>query len=67
MLICGGVRSGAGTPSSPCISPLVTMERTMSAPPTSSPFTYNCGMVGQLPNSLMPWRIASSANTLTVW
>ena len=38
----------------------------MSEPPTNSPFTYNCGIVGHWLYSLMPWRTASSSSTLTV-
>ena len=32
----------------------------------NSPFTYSCGMVGQLLYSLMPWRISASSSTLMV-
>src|SRR5450830_493603 len=38
----------------------------MSEPPINSPLTYNCGMVGQLENSLMPWRTSGSSRTLIV-
>src|SRR6185436_18750291 len=37
-----------------------------SAPPTNLPFTYNCGMVGQLEYSLIPWRTSWSLSTSTV-
>jgi len=30
----------------------------MSEPPMNSPLMYSCGMVGQLENSLMPWRMS---------
>lgn len=30
-----------------CSSPAWNISRTMSQPPTNSPFTYSCGMVGQ--------------------
>jgi len=45
----GGVRSGSGKPSNFCNSPLLYIDCTMSAPPISSPLTYNCGIVGKLP------------------
>ena len=32
----------------------------MSSPPTSSPWTYTCGYVGQLENFLRPCRMSSS-------
>ena len=61
----GGVRSGAGSPSTWDSSPLVAICSMMSLPPTSSPSMYSCGMVGQLPKALMPSRISASASTLT--
>jgi len=49
IVICGGVRSGFGAPNRSCSSPLPYIDWMMSLPPTSSPFTYSCGIVGQLP------------------
>lgn len=40
--------------SASCNSPASNISIMMSAPPRNSPFTYNCGMVGQLAYSLMP-------------
>ena len=40
------------------------MERTISSPPTSSPFVYNCGKVGQSEKILRPCRTSSSARML---
>lgn len=37
-----------------CNSPASNISNMMSEPPKNSPFTYNCGMVGQLANSLIP-------------
>jgi hypothetical protein len=37
-------------------APEPAARRTMSAPPTNSPFTWSCGMVGQLAYCLMPSR-----------
>ena len=37
----------ASTPSFFCSSPEANISRTMSQPPTNSPSTYSCGMVGQ--------------------
>jgi hypothetical protein len=67
MLIEGGVRSGAATPSSSCSSPELSMPSMMSLPPTSSPPMYSCGIVGHWPYSLMPSRISGSASTSTLW
>mmetsp|Transcript_8437 Transcript_8437/g.20671 ORF Transcript_8437/g.20671 Transcript_8437/m.20671 type:complete len:300 (-) Transcript_8437:219-1118(-) len=46
-------------------SPLSNISDTMSAPPTNSPLTYNCGMVGQSENSLMPSLMAMDERTST--
>jgi hypothetical protein len=48
-VICGGVRSGAGTPRASCSSPLLSICSMMSLPPSSSPSTYSCGIVGHWP------------------
>src|SRR5690606_18760753 len=48
-----------------CSSPALNISRTMSEPPTKSPFTYSCGMVGQSLKDLMPSRSASSCSTST--
>lgn len=37
----------------------------MSSPPTSSPFTYSCGYVGQLEKVFSPCRTYETAGTLT--
>src|SRR5690606_31522277 len=47
-------------------SPFSYISAMMSDPPTNSPPTYSWGIVGQLENSLMPWRTSSSSSTLTV-
>ena len=50
------LRPGCPWPlSSSASSPLWYISRTMSQPPTNSPWTSR-GTVGQLLNSLMPWR-----------
>jgi hypothetical protein len=36
------------SPNSFCNSPAWNISRTISQPPTNSPLTYNCGIVGQL-------------------
>src|SRR6187402_3990437 len=38
----------------------------MSQPPTNSPLTNNCGMVGHCENSLMPSRSSAELSTSTV-
>jgi hypothetical protein len=65
IVIAGGVRSGTGSPSAACSSPLLAICSTMSLPPTSSPSMYSCGIVGQSPYCLMPSRISGSDSTST--
>src|SRR6218665_954623 len=62
----GGMGDSPHVPSTCRSSPDSYICIMMSEPPMNSPFTYSCGMVGQLLYSLMPWRIASSSSTLTV-
>lgn len=38
----------------------------MSLPPTNTPLTYNCGIVGQFEYTFIPDRMDSSSNTLIV-
>lgn len=47
-------------------SPDLYISIIMSLPPTNSPPTYNCGIVGQLEKSLMPERRRLSSRTFTV-
>merc|ERR1711924_410534 len=47
-------------------SPGWNMSVTMSNPPTNSPSTYNCGMVGQSEYFLMPSRMFGCSSTLTL-
>src|SRR5712671_4128023 len=44
-------------------SPVSNISRTISQPPTNSPLTYSCGIVGQSENALIPWRSAGSLST----
>src|SRR5881397_911345 len=46
-------------------SPLSASSCVMSAPPTSSPPTKSCGIVGQPDSSCSSWRIAGSGRTFT--
>src|SRR5579864_8075584 len=46
-----------------CNSPDSYISVMMSEPPINSPFTYSCGMVGQLENCLMPSRMSLSSST----
>src|SRR5690606_3691848 len=46
-------------------SPASYISIMISLPPTNSPLTYSCGMVGQSENSLIPWRISMSCKTST--
>src|SRR3989344_5779626 len=62
----GGRVDQPSVPSTCLSSPDSYISIMMSEPPMNSPFTYSCGIVGQLLYSLMPWRISSSSSTLTV-
>ena len=50
---------------SPAARPDSASSCTMSAPPTSSPPTNTCGIVGQPESSDSAWRIAGSGRTFT--
>jgi hypothetical protein len=65
---CGassGASAGAWTPRTCASSPVSYISATMSAPPTSSPLTKSCGMVGhwEIPDS--SWRMRGSGRMST--
>src|SRR4051794_11055943 len=62
---CAGAASGGSTPSASCSSPLSYISLTMSQPPTSSPSTKSCGIVGQLDSADSSWRIRGSGRMST--
>lgn len=47
-------------------SPVWYISSMMSDPPTNSPPTYSCGIVGQLEYALIPLRMLGSSRTFTV-
>ena len=61
----GSGASVASTPSTPASSPDSYISVTMSQPPTSSPLTKSCGIVGQLEIELSSWRIRGSGRMST--
>ena len=63
-----GAGSGASlcsTPSTSASSPLSYISVTMSQPPTSSPLTKSCGIVGQFESALSSWRMRGSGRMST--
>ena len=59
---CGGA---ASMPSVSASSPDWYISETMSQPPTSSPSTNSCGIVGQLESAESSWRIRGSGRMST--
>ena len=66
IVISGGVRSGSAHAEHAVQFARIEHRLHDVGAADSSRSTYSCGIVGQLPNSLMPWRISSSASTSTV-
>ena len=65
---CGasaGASAGASTPSASASSPDSYISVTMSQPPTSSPSTNSCGIVGQFESAVSSWRIRGSGRMST--
>src|SRR3954471_10578002 len=62
---CAGAASGGSTPSASYSSPLSYISLTMSQPPTSSPSTKSCGIVGQLDSADSSWRMRGSGRMST--
>src|SRR5947209_16213223 len=64
----GVVSAGSGAASTPtvcCSSPDWYISVMMSQPPTSSPLTNSCGMVGQFDRADSSWRIRGSGRMST--
>src|SRR4051795_6557964 len=60
-----GACAGASTPSTSASSPDSYISLTMSQPPTSSPRTKSCGMVGHWEIAESSWRIRGSGRMST--
>src|SRR3954454_19796583 len=60
-----GAAAGASTPSVCASSPDSYISMMMSEPPTSSPLTNSCGIVGQSDSALSSWRMRGSGRTST--
>src|SRR3954447_21854657 len=60
-----GAAAGASTPSVCASSPDSYISMMMSEPPTSSPLTNSCGIVGQSDSELSSWRMRGSGRTST--
>ena len=60
-----GASLGASTPSTSASSPDSYISVTMSQPPTSSPLTNSCGIVGQLEIADSSWRMRGSGRMST--
>src|SRR3954454_23888554 len=70
--VCGASAAGAtgsasawATPRRSASSPVSYISVTMSQPPTSSPSTKSCGIVGQLETADSSWRMRGSGRTST--
>src|SRR3954466_7412885 len=61
----GSGAPGASTPSTSASSPDSYISMMMSEPPTSSPLTNSCGIVGQSESALSSWRMRGSGSTST--
>ena len=61
----GGRRVGRSTPRTCASSPVSYISVTMSQPPTSSPLTNSCGIVGQSESALSSWRMRGSGRMST--
>ena len=57
--------SGCSTPSASASSPDSYISVTMSQPPTSSPSTKSCGIVGQFESAESSWRMRGSGRMST--
>src|SRR3954453_10743388 len=62
---CAGASAGASTPSVWATSPDSYISMMMSEPPTSSPLTNSCGIVGHCDSSLSSWRMRGSGRMST--
>src|SRR3954471_24972950 len=60
-----GAAAGASTPSVCASSPDSYISMMMSDPPSSSPLTNSCGIVGHSEIALSSWRIRGSGSTST--
>src|SRR3954454_12395607 len=60
-----GAAAGASTPSACASSPDSYISMMMSEPPTSSPLTNSCGIVGQSDTALSSWRMRGSGRMST--
>src|SRR5436305_6808438 len=60
-----GASAGASTPSVCASSPDSYISMMMSEPPTSSPLTNSCGIVGHSDSALSSWRMRGSGRMST--